>query len=348
MKQSFSCNSRHKGSSLLIIVTISAVIISMIALSIAKLSQASLGSTSTSRISIQAQALAESTMNYISLHNYDEIISSEKAKIPNTDFSSSTDVLIETVTVENDIELEEKIVTVKIFKNNEMLPRYQLKKIFYENGSSQYVFNDNNPDNRISMGYDDNRIITKIDEDELKLLTNVTPTYIGSLNNLSDTGFYSGSNLGNAPDNGSYYIENIRHSASNNFYIDQKLTNFNTGKIYHRQCRNGIWSNWEDFGSDVAGDLSPNGWIRLSNGFLMQWGTYSNNKITFPVAFKSFAQVIPSATSQSNVWGASPHLSQPSTITLTGANLKSYYMTGQDANQWGATNASGRYIAVGM
>lgn len=339
---------KHKGYiDVMLIVTL--LILSVLSTSVAILAQSTLNSSNSSKIALQAQSLSESYMNYTSLLSYDDIIDIAKTEVPNTNYSVSIDVETGPINTPPESEtLEGKTVSVNIYFKNEQHPRHTLKKIFYKNGSSQYVFNDNNPDNRISMGYDDNRIITKIDEEELKLLTNVTPIYVGALNNLTDTGFYSGSDLGNAPDDGSYYIENIRHSTSEKYYIDQKITSFTSGKILHRQCRNGVWSDWEEFGSDVTGDLSPNGWIRFSNGFLMQWGTYANNTITFPVAFKSFAQVIPSATSKSYEWGDSPHVSQPITISLTGAELKSYWMTGQDANQWGGVKASGRYIAVGM
>ena len=78
-----------------------------------------------------------------------------------------------------------------------------------------------------------------------------------------------------------------------------------------------------------------------------QWGNYSANKVTYPTAFKTFAQIIVSTTSQSNVYGASPHVAQPIYVFLTSATFSSYYLTQQQANQWAGVSSSGRFIAMG-
>ena len=80
----------------------------------------------------------------------------------------------------------------------------------------------------------------------------------------------------------------------------------------------------------------------------MQWGNYSANVVTYPTAFKTFAQVVLSTTSQSNVYGASPHVAQPINVSLSFATFSSYYLTQQQANQWAGVSSSGRFIAMGI
>lgn len=261
---------KFKGSGLLIMTVVSAAIIGLISVSIAQLHSTSLNSLYSSNIILQARQYAESRVNHLSLQDYNDIKNQGKTQISGTKFKDSITVGSET----NNNGLKSKVVTVDVFYDNEVNSRAQLSKIFYANNSSHYVLNDKSPDTSLSLDYVNSRYIAKAsDFDEQKLLTNKTQQYSGNLNNLVETGFFNGSNLGNAPDSDWYYIENIRHSNMSNFYINQRITNFNNNKIYNRQCRNGSWSGWEELGNSSG---SGGSWITIpasgtapSNGLIV-------------------------------------------------------------------------------
>lgn len=236
---------KHKGSGILVITLMSAIFTGMISLSLAKVSNISKNSFGSTRLAIQAQSLADSKMEFLSLVDYDEIVSQNRQAIGETDYFDSVVVGAETNLGDG---ITSKDVTVNVFHSDDAVPRYRLTKIFYSNGNNEYVFNDDENDTRIGILNSNGRIVTRLDDAEQKLLTSMTPSYTGNLNNLVETGFFNGNNLGNAPSTEWYYIENIRHSNMNNYYINQRLTNFNNGKLYNRQCRNGSWSGWTEVG----------------------------------------------------------------------------------------------------
>lgn len=247
---------KNKGSSFLVMAIISAMMTSIISLSLAKVNQLSNSSFNSSRIAMQSQSIADSKMNFLSLGGYNGISAQNRKEVNGTSYFDS-------VVVGTEIDVGEgvtsKDVTVNVFHSNEASPRYRLTKTFYSNGNSEYVFNDNDDAARIGLLYSGSRIIARLDNEEQKLLTSITPVISNSnLNNLTETGFFNGTSLGNAPSSGWFYIENIRCSNMSNSYVDQKATAFDTGKIYHRQCRNGAWSAWNEVGS--GGGVAFAGW----------------------------------------------------------------------------------------
>ena len=87
MRRSFSCKSKHKGSALLIIVTVAAIIMSMIAISLAKVSQSSQNVLSSSKTALQAQQYAAAKAEIINSIKYDELAAQARDPIPNTNYS---------------------------------------------------------------------------------------------------------------------------------------------------------------------------------------------------------------------------------------------------------------------
>lgn len=91
---------------------------------------------------------------------------------------------------------------------------------------------------------------SKVDTQGLKnygLLERAKNISGSDLNALVANGFYSGSNMGNAPDSGFYYIEVIRHGTGES-YILQRLTGVtgtNIGKVFQRVKNNTVWTSWE-------------------------------------------------------------------------------------------------------
>ena len=84
------------------------------------------------------------------------------------------------------------------------------------------------------------------------------------LNSLTSNGFYSGNNLGNAPDNSFYYTEVIQHGTGDN-YIMQRIvgiTGNSIGKMYQRVKNSTIWTQWRTIIDSVTitqGENSPEG-----------------------------------------------------------------------------------------
>ena len=77
-----------KGSALITVVAVAAIVMSMIALSTAKISQAGLGSLNSSKIALQAQQYAAAEASILQATNYDDLTAHDRQNIRNTDYFS--------------------------------------------------------------------------------------------------------------------------------------------------------------------------------------------------------------------------------------------------------------------
>lgn len=279
-----------RGSAVLIIVILSAAILSFLVVSLSRFHSATVSSFTSSSIASQAKQYAESRMEQLVFDGYGELVVIPKRSIPDTLFFESIDVSVPQQ-VENN--LFQKNVVVNIFHEGDTIPRYRLERLFYSNDSSQYVVNENNYTNKLSMKWEDDRMVTSVDgADQRKLLTDVTVDCSNTnLNNLVETGFFNGKNLVNAPKNGTdwFYIENIRHHNLSNYYINQRATDFFTGKTFQRQCRAGVWTAWEEWGgsSGILGTAVTLGSTRsgtaAEDGFLLAGGSSKHSAMNVKV-----------------------------------------------------------------
>ena len=121
----------RKGSALLAVVLILAVISSMLSLGTAKLTQAALNSTSTNKITLQAQQYAASKADIVKATNYDDLTAQNKTVISNSD-NFYDEVLLgdETDYPDND-KIKQKDVTINVYSRAEPLPRASLKLTRY-------------------------------------------------------------------------------------------------------------------------------------------------------------------------------------------------------------------------
>ena len=87
-------------------------------------------------------------------------------------------------------------------------------------------------------------------------------------------------------------------------------------------------------GGIVGGSLTQNGWVKFSNGLILQWGSYPENggNITYPIAFKAKVFSIASTSVLDN---SSTNLS----------NLTYWHTT--DTNYGTPNKVDGWYIAIG-
>lgn len=140
------------------------------------------------------------------------------------------------------------------------------------------------------------------------------PGWSGDLNTLEGTPGAStcinGAGLGNAPTGDWYFIHTDRHYNAANYYAIQRAVGM-TGAVaaqeYIRSQQSGTantgWGAWQQVGGGGAtGSNTANGYVRLSNGLIVQWGYYplshtNQADIWFPTAFPTAcAQVVASHT----------------------------------------------------
>lgn len=128
MKRSFSCNSKHKGSALLIIVAVAAIIMSMIAISLAKVSQSSQNTLISSKTALQAQQYAAAKAEIINSIKYDELAAQARDSIPNTNYSDEVIIGAEEPYPDNS-DIMQKVCRINVYAAADVLPRYSLQVI---------------------------------------------------------------------------------------------------------------------------------------------------------------------------------------------------------------------------
>lgn len=115
---------RSRGSGLLIISIVIAIMISSIAMSIVKVNQVSLNSYVNVKSMLQAQQYAEAEATIVKATAYSDLASHNRVEIQNSNGFESELVLSD----EQDYSegLKQKIVTVNVYRTTESLPRYSL------------------------------------------------------------------------------------------------------------------------------------------------------------------------------------------------------------------------------
>ena len=127
MKKYFKVISGFKGSGILVITMIAAVMVGVIALSITKISNRVFSGTNSNRIAIQAQEYALTRAEALRAKAYGDIDAINRRQIPNTD-NYFEEVILDVETVyPSDNALNQRVCTVNIYKDAEFLPRYSLK-----------------------------------------------------------------------------------------------------------------------------------------------------------------------------------------------------------------------------
>ncbi len=117
---------RRKGSALIVLITVAAILTSMIALSTAKISQASLGSLGSSKIALQAQQYAAAKADFIKATDYDELAEQAIEEIPNSNFYDEVIIGNETLYPGKD-DIYQRVCTINVYLYGDVLPRYSLK-----------------------------------------------------------------------------------------------------------------------------------------------------------------------------------------------------------------------------
>lgn len=121
----------RRGSALLAVVLILAVISSMLSVGTAKLTQAAINSTSTNKITLQAQQYAASKADIVKATKYDELTAQNKTVISNSDgFYDEVSVSAESEYPGNS-NISQRECIIRVYKDSETLPRSSLKLMRY-------------------------------------------------------------------------------------------------------------------------------------------------------------------------------------------------------------------------
>lgn len=121
----------RRGSALLAVVLILAVISSMLSVGTAKLTQAAINSTSTNKITLQAQQYAASKADIVKATKYDELTAQNKTVISNSDgFYDEVSVSAESEYPGNS-NISQRECIIRVYKDSEALPRSSLKLMRY-------------------------------------------------------------------------------------------------------------------------------------------------------------------------------------------------------------------------
>lgn len=88
-------------------------------------------------------------------------------------------------------------------------------------------------------------------------------------------GFFSGTNLKNAPNNATNIWFKIIHISMNDVYKTQIAFNSSTGVAYYRSCVNGSWKDWIQIplnnGIEETDLDATRGYVRFVNGLQLSW-----------------------------------------------------------------------------
>ena len=128
MKHNFHFKHSSKGSALITVVAVAAIVMSMIALSTAKISQASLNSLNSSKTTLQAQQYAAAEATLLEAAAYENLTEHGREEIDNSGYDSEVTLSAESI-YEDDI--MQRTATINIYYGNEALPRYTLKKLLF-------------------------------------------------------------------------------------------------------------------------------------------------------------------------------------------------------------------------
>lgn len=120
--------SRRKGSALLVVVLMVAVMGSMTAISMAKVSQSTNNSLVSSGITAQAQSYAFSEVELIKSKDYSDLQAQNRATISGSDFQKEVMLSNES---DYSSSIKQRTATIKVYKGSEIVPRSQINLVRY-------------------------------------------------------------------------------------------------------------------------------------------------------------------------------------------------------------------------
>ena len=118
----------RRGSALLAVVLILAVVSSVLSIGTAKITQAAINSTGSNKITLQAQQYASSEAELIKSISYNDLTAQSRADISDSGFQKEVILSDESDYSE---QIKQKTATINIYKGSESLPRSTIKLTRY-------------------------------------------------------------------------------------------------------------------------------------------------------------------------------------------------------------------------
>ena len=118
----------YKGSAVLVMVIVLAIVSSMIGLSVAKIGHASMNATASNTIAMQASNIASSDAALLHAVNYEDLTASNRSAVSGTAFQHETLLSNESSYTDT---IKQKIATINVYKGDESIPRSTLQVTRY-------------------------------------------------------------------------------------------------------------------------------------------------------------------------------------------------------------------------
>lgn len=130
--------------------------------SLSRLQNTSFQTLFSSEATMQAQHHAKTKMDYLVFCGYNALVEQPKTAIEGSSFKDS--VALGSVSTDSN-GISRRTVTVKVFHEDETMPRATLEQVFYSNDANKYVTNGSSVTNSISMHYDaeNDKLYAKVD-----------------------------------------------------------------------------------------------------------------------------------------------------------------------------------------
>ena len=161
---------KNKGAEILIVTLFTFLLVALIGYSISKLQGATFASLHSSEATMQAQHHAKTKMEYLIYRGYNNLTSQAKTVITGSRFKD--EVSLGVVTTDSD-GLSHRLVTVSVYKDDEIRPRATLEQVFYSNDANLFVRNENSPVDNLSFSYSGNKLHLKVNGEEKKIADGV-------------------------------------------------------------------------------------------------------------------------------------------------------------------------------
>lgn len=128
-----------RGSGLITVVIISALVVSLLGLSLSEILQTMFNGLNSSNIALQAQQYAISKAELLHVSGYNRLAAQSLMDIGSTAFADEIILGAESIAPNN---IKQRNATIRVYYNSEKLPRYTLTRAFYSSAEESSGFGD--------------------------------------------------------------------------------------------------------------------------------------------------------------------------------------------------------------
>lgn len=173
------------------------------------------------------------------------------------------------------------------------------------------------------------------DMSKFNISFNTVTRYTGNLNDINRTCLLYANGAEGMPTSTNGYIFTMTFNAS---YRKQLFLDVASNRSYQRTLNNGTWTGWEPDWNNISNTInkSANGWEKLANGAIRQWGAVTvasgtrTQNITFPIAFPGRCCIVMPTYLRTDAAGELT-IQPDSTLSETGTGLCLTKVSGSSA-----------------